>query len=180
MWTPVRRWTVTSPASVRTWSRARSRVAKGRSGVPGPESSPVGETWTWFIGVRGEAVRLAEAARAERRTGVSEEAWWGARDSLFERLGRHPVLTAVWEEDGYDRPEDPFEFGLQRVLDGVEALIRARSDEIGDETMACAVCGTAVVRPASGRPRTYCSHACRQRAYRDRRAAPALRPRGDR
>ncbi|MGQ4511839.1 TetR/AcrR family transcriptional regulator C-terminal domain-containing protein [Streptomyces sp. DW26H14] len=36
---------------------------------------------------------------------------------------------------------------------------------------ACAVCGTAVPVPARGRPRRYCSPACRQRAYRRRNRA---------
>ena len=29
-------------------------------------------------------------------------------------------------EGGYDEPLDSFEFGLQRVLDGIEALLAAR------------------------------------------------------
>jgi AcrR family transcriptional regulator len=161
---------VPGPNTIADYEYALSTVA-GTGLAPSEMVAVVGLVGRF---VAGEAVRLAETARVERHTGVSEEAWWGARDSLFERLGCHPVLTAVWEEGGYDRPEDPFEFGLQRVLDGVEALIRAKSDKTSDEKVACAVCGTAVVQPASGRPRAYCSQACRQRAYRDRRAVPAL------
>ena len=36
----------------------------------------------------------------------------------------------------------------------------------------CGVCNREIVQPATGRPRVYCSSACRQRAYR---AAVALR-----
>ncbi|MGW7535991.1 MerR family transcriptional regulator [Amycolatopsis sp. NPDC054798] len=36
------------------------------------------------------------------------------------------------------------------------------------EQAVCEVCGAAVARSATGRPRRYCSHACRQRAYRHR------------
>ncbi|GAA3028106.1 TetR/AcrR family transcriptional regulator [Streptosporangium longisporum] len=121
--------------------------------------------------VEGEAVREAEVARVERRTGVSEQDWWGARESLFAELSRYPTLTAVWEAGGYDEPEDPFEFGLRRVLDGVEALIRQR-DERRDESLSCAVCGTAMERGGTGRPRAYCSRGCQQRAYRGRRSGP--------
>ncbi|NUW33017.1 TetR/AcrR family transcriptional regulator [Nonomuraea sp. SMC257] len=126
--------------------------------------------------VDAEALQLVEAAEAERRSGVSDEEWWGARQSLFERFERYPTITRLWEEGGYDHPEDSFAFGLARLLDGVELLVRRRSatdarDETRDETSVCRMCGTPVERPASGRPRAYCSPACRQRAYRERRAA---------
>ncbi|GAA3074949.1 TetR/AcrR family transcriptional regulator [Streptosporangium carneum] len=118
--------------------------------------------------VDSEALLLVEAAEAERRSGVSEEEWWGSRDTLFERLYDYPTLTRLWEGGGFDQPEDPFEFGLARLLDGVELLIRQRY-ESSDETGVCVVCGTPVDRPAAGRPRAYCSSSCRQRAYRRRR-----------
>jgi hypothetical protein len=35
---------------------------------------------------------------------------------------------------------------------------------------ACSQCGGAVVQPATGRPRRHCSAACKQRAYRRRKA----------
>ncbi|GAA2275792.1 TetR/AcrR family transcriptional regulator [Nonomuraea roseoviolacea subsp. roseoviolacea] len=126
--------------------------------------------------VDAEALRLVEAAEAERRSGVSDEEWWGARQALFERFERYPTLTRLWEEGGYDHPEDSFAFGLARLLDGIELLVRRRSgagarDETRDERLVCRMCGTPVERPQSGRPRAYCSPACRQRAYRERRAA---------
>ncbi|WP_106401265.1 TetR/AcrR family transcriptional regulator [Actinocorallia populi] len=118
--------------------------------------------------IDSEALLLVEAAEAERRSGVSHEEWWGGRDTLFERLYAYPTLTRLWEEGGFDQPEDPFEFGLARLLDGIEFLVRERY-ESRDETGVCVVCGTPVERPASGRPRAYCSPSCRQRAYRRRR-----------
>ncbi|MGV9327181.1 TetR/AcrR family transcriptional regulator [Streptosporangium sandarakinum] len=125
--------------------------------------------------VDAEALLLAETRREERRSGVSEQDWWGARDSLYERLGRYPTLTRLWETGGWDHPEDSFTFGLRRLLDGVEVLVREREkerDETRDETSleSCPECGTPLEAAPSGRPRVYCSRACRQRAYRRRRA----------
>ncbi|MFF3441704.1 TetR/AcrR family transcriptional regulator [Streptosporangium sp. NPDC002721] len=117
--------------------------------------------------VDSEAARAAEITRIERHTGVSEEEWWGARDSLYEKLHHYPNLTHAWEAGGYDEPEDSFEFGLRRVLDGIETLVRER-DATRDESVSCAMCGTSMERAEAGRPRAYCSRACRQRAYRRR------------
>ncbi|GGT05782.1 TetR/AcrR family transcriptional regulator [Nonomuraea spiralis] len=118
--------------------------------------------------VDAEALLLAETRREERRSGVSEQEWWGARDSLYERLDRYPALSRLWETGGWDDPEDSFTFGLRRLLDGVEVLIRER-DESRDER--CPECGTPLETAPSGRPRVYCSRACQQRAYRKRRSA---------
>ncbi|MEO3807125.1 TetR/AcrR family transcriptional regulator [Nonomuraea sp. B1E8] len=116
--------------------------------------------------VDAEALVLVETRREERRSGVSEEEWWGSRDSLYERLDRYPTLSHLWTAGGWDHPEDSFDFGLRRLLDGVEVLIRKR-DEMRDET--CAECGGPLDPASSGRPRVYCSRACQQRAYRRRR-----------
>jgi AcrR family transcriptional regulator len=128
--------------------------------------------------VESAARQAAETSRTERRSGVTEEEWWGARGSLFDRLGPYPTIGHLWESGGYDQPEDPFEFGLQRVLDGVATLVELRGetrDVIRDGTMppVCGVCGRVMDRAATGRPRAYCSRACRQRAYRTRKAAGA-------
>ncbi|MEV0390085.1 TetR/AcrR family transcriptional regulator [Nonomuraea sp. NPDC050643] len=116
--------------------------------------------------VDAEALLLVETRREERRSGVSEEEWWGARGSLYERLGDYPTITRLWETGGWDHPEDSFEFGLRRLLDGVEALVQER-DETRDEI--CRECGTPLEPAPSGRPRVYCSRACQQRAYRKRK-----------
>ncbi|TDD19839.1 TetR/AcrR family transcriptional regulator [Nonomuraea diastatica] len=116
--------------------------------------------------VDAEALVLVETRREERRSGVSEEEWWGSRDSLFERLDRYPMLSHLWTAGGWDQPEDSFDFGLRRLLDGIEVLVRQR-DEIRDEI--CTECGGPLEPAPSGRPRVYCSRACQQRAYRKRR-----------
>jgi len=75
-----------------------------------------------------------EAARAEQRTGITDEQWWHARAPVLERVvdpTRYPVAmrvgTAAGEaHNGAYAPEHAFAFGLQRVLDGIETLIQRR------------------------------------------------------
>jgi AcrR family transcriptional regulator len=76
--------------------------------------------------VTGFARRAVEEAEAERRTGVSDEQWWLARASFWEEffdVERYPTLTALWDTDAFDARAVAFEFGLQRVLDGIEAYL---------------------------------------------------------
>ncbi|MFD5244263.1 TetR/AcrR family transcriptional regulator C-terminal domain-containing protein [Amycolatopsis sp. NPDC058340] len=123
--------------------------------------------------VESAARQAGEAAELQRRTGVSHERWWSERESLFERLDGYPALEQLWKAGGMDAPLDAFEFGLQRTLDGVEALIQSQGSEvISDETGGgeCVVCGKPLDGGGRGRPRDYCSRACQQRAYRRRQA----------
>ncbi|MFD1933474.1 MULTISPECIES: TetR/AcrR family transcriptional regulator [Nonomuraea] len=152
---------VPGPNAVAGFERALEVVA--RTGLPPAEVVAVVTLVGGFV--ESAARQVIETAHTERRTGVSEEEWWGGRDSLFEHLDRYPTLSRLYREGGYDAPLDPFEFGLQRVLDGIEARVR---DESRDEN-ACVVCGKAVDTAATGRPRDYCSRACQQRAYRMRK-----------
>ncbi|WP_246266481.1 TetR/AcrR family transcriptional regulator [Nonomuraea typhae] len=132
--------------------------------------------------VESAARRVVEAARVERRTGVGDEEWWGKREALWVHMDRYPTLSRIYRDGGYDAPLDPFEFGLQRVLDGVEVLVREGlelgiRDETRDETRddsgdgrMCGVCGKVIEEAVTGRRREYCSRACQQRAYRRRKA----------
>jgi AcrR family transcriptional regulator len=90
--------------------------------------------------VRGAAQGAVEAARAEQGTGVSDEQWWAARERIFDTYydaSRYPTLTSVAASGAFEplgdaseynlsQAVDAFEFGLQRVLDGVEAFVGAR------------------------------------------------------
>jgi AcrR family transcriptional regulator len=76
--------------------------------------------------VAGAARAVVESAESERRTGVSDEAWWDERSSFWDDFfdpERFPALVHVWETGGYAEPLDDFEFGLGLVLDGIAALI---------------------------------------------------------
>jgi AcrR family transcriptional regulator len=91
--------------------------------------------------VRGAAQRAVEAAQAAHHTGVTDDQWWQAREPIFDKYfdaSRYPILVRLEQEGAFQQPEggldynvqnavDSFEFGLQRVLDGIEAFIRQRS-----------------------------------------------------
>ncbi|MEU9123252.1 TetR/AcrR family transcriptional regulator [Streptomyces sp. NPDC048506] len=126
------------------------------------------------------AQQAHEALREERESGISNAQWWRSREELVAHMSPYPALGRLWQAGGFDEPEDPFDFGLARTLDGVELLIRRRSDEKRDANGVaeaqppagrCAVCGAEFDGVHRGRPRDYCSRACRQRAYRQRRSA---------
>jgi AcrR family transcriptional regulator len=88
--------------------------------------------------VQGAARTSVEASQAERRTGMTDEDWWSANSPLLEKVfdpDRYPTASRVGLAAGeayqaaYD-PEYAFEFGLRRVLDGIEALIRLRAGRL--------------------------------------------------
>ncbi|WP_241777972.1 TetR/AcrR family transcriptional regulator C-terminal domain-containing protein [Streptomyces sp. CT34] len=129
--------------------------------------------------VKTAAQQVHEVLREERESGVSNAPWWRGREELVEYLCPYPALGRLWQAGGFDEPEDPFDFGLARTLDGVELLVRRRRDEKRDVTVPqhhagrCSVCGAEFDGTHRGRPRDYCSRACRQRAYRQRRSVSA-------
>jgi hypothetical protein len=70
-----------------------------------------------------------ESEQMTRESGVTDTQWWEERASFWEEYfdpERFPHISAVYAEGGYDEGLDHFEFGLQRVLDGIEAMLAAR------------------------------------------------------
>jgi AcrR family transcriptional regulator len=76
------------------------------------------------------AARLdAENAQLRRATGQSNDAWWRQRNELWEDwfdVERHPTMTKLWHAGGFDRGADEqfgdaYAYGLQLLLDGIEA-----------------------------------------------------------
>jgi len=79
--------------------------------------------------VQGATRATVEAVETERESGISDEEWWGERMVFWEEYfdpERFPAISELWEQGGYEDPLDSFEFGLQRVLDGIEALLTGR------------------------------------------------------
>lgn len=139
---------------------------------------------------RGEVMVSVDIERAS-----TEGPRWDEVEAQFGRAmreladtGRYPglarlVASGAFEEESSN--EGPglggsFEFGIERILDGVAALIATRAEDCDetserDETAdgggdTCSVCGTPITQPETGRRRLYCSRACQQRAHRERSA----------
>ncbi|GGM56521.1 TetR/AcrR family transcriptional regulator [Dactylosporangium sucinum] len=83
--------------------------------------------------VAGAARAVVQADQAEARTGMTEEEWWGRYAPLLGEVldpQRWPTAArvgqAAGEEYGAGDPLRAYEFGLERVLDGIAALIAGR------------------------------------------------------
>ncbi len=88
--------------------------------------------------VRGAAQQSADAEGDERRSGLSYEEWYEQSGPLLERLipfSHYPHLTRVWLSGVFEEPgaglgaDGGFEFGLQRVLDGIEQYVDERAPQ---------------------------------------------------
>ncbi len=82
--------------------------------------------------VQGRARQAAEAAGAEQRSGVSDAQFWTEFAPLLTPHldpARFPTLAAVWHDEELDWA-DEFEFGLARVLDGIEAFVEGERGRV--------------------------------------------------
>jgi AcrR family transcriptional regulator len=85
--------------------------------------------------VEGVARRRIEADRAVRRTGISDEQWWQKVQPLVEEVfdpAQFPIAARVGQAAGQahqaaHNPEHAYAFGLDRLLQGVETLIKNRA-----------------------------------------------------
>ncbi|WP_444949225.1 TetR/AcrR family transcriptional regulator C-terminal domain-containing protein [Micromonospora ureilytica] len=77
--------------------------------------------------VRGTAVNLEREAEAEQDTGLTDDEWMAAQADVLGGLlaaGEFPHLTRLTRTAVDLNVESLFEFGLQRLLDGVERLLK--------------------------------------------------------
>jgi AcrR family transcriptional regulator len=84
--------------------------------------------------VRGAIRAALDASEVARATGMTDEQWWALNQPLLKDKvdpASFPTITKIGEAyqagkiQGHD-PERSFEFGLQRMLDGIEAFIDRR------------------------------------------------------
>jgi AcrR family transcriptional regulator len=129
---------VLGPNEADGYERALSVVAD--LGLPARDAVAIVDAVSMFV--RGAARDAAEAARAEEVTGTTEYEWWTEREAQlteFMSPERFPTLTALGAAGGFDVPPDTenynvrfivddFEFGLQRLLDGIEAHVGRSGD----------------------------------------------------
>ncbi|MER6912457.1 TetR/AcrR family transcriptional regulator [Streptomyces sp. NPDC000594] len=116
--------TLLGPSSLRAMEMALSGLRP--SGLDDPELLSVMLLVQSYV--TGMALAEADAAQAQEETGQSEEEFWRQQSPYLERAmlsGEYPV-SATLSDDTFSRDVDHFDFGLQRVLDGLEALIGRR------------------------------------------------------
>ncbi|WP_329471348.1 TetR/AcrR family transcriptional regulator [Streptomyces sp. NBC_01723] len=78
--------------------------------------------------VIGAARTQVYAEEAERTSGLTDAQFWAAQEPMMVKAmtsGRYPVLAGL-SEDTFGPGFDHFEFGLQRILDGLEVFAAAR------------------------------------------------------
>lgn len=128
---------VLGPNELDRYERALARV--DGLGLTGREMAAVATLLGGYVA--GVARQVADIRAAPERTGLSDEEWWLARSAVLDEVWdaeRWPVATRVSSEPGFaeespassyleDEALHDFEFGLQRVLDGVEALVARRT-----------------------------------------------------
>ncbi|MBM7773418.1 AcrR family transcriptional regulator [Actinokineospora baliensis] len=86
---------------------------------------------TLVIGHAETSARRAVEASGDGESGVSEQQWWAAHNPVLTTLldqSRYPLAAAVVSAVGRaaEDPKHVFEFGLARILDGVQALVDSR------------------------------------------------------
>lgn len=85
--------------------------------------------------VHGAARAAVESAQAAQKTGMTDEQWWATHAPLLEKVfdsERYPLAARVGAaaDEEYQAAADPqriFEFGLARLLDGIEVYLIATS-----------------------------------------------------
>jgi AcrR family transcriptional regulator len=114
------------PNSLRA-TEATLRILDG-TGLDGRELIDAIVTTSAFVA--GLARSSVEASQAASDTGVSDADWWAAQEPYLAQAmvgEQNPMLGKVADAGGFDGPQErSFEFGLQRILDGLEALIATR------------------------------------------------------
>ncbi|MEV8340826.1 TetR/AcrR family transcriptional regulator [Streptomyces niveus] len=79
--------------------------------------------------VSGVARTQVHAVEAQQVTGISDDEFWRAQEPMLSTVmtsGRYPLMAALSPE-AFGPDFDHFEFGLQRLLDGLEVLVEQRT-----------------------------------------------------
>jgi AcrR family transcriptional regulator len=81
---------------------------------------------TLFNHVRGTAINIETETEAEALSGLDAEEWMDAQEPALRAVlatGRFPTFERFATEDYDFDLDDLFEFGLQRILDGIAVLL---------------------------------------------------------
>lgn len=81
---------------------------------------------------QGVAAAVESESQAWQETGMTPEEWMASNEPRMETIqtaGSYPTLSTLFDQEEFDLELDTlFEFGLARILDGVEALIVRSGD----------------------------------------------------
>jgi hypothetical protein len=91
--------------------------------------------------VAGAARNALESVSVSADSGISDTEWWEAVSPILEQVWdseRFPTLSSSELQGAWDQPEDDdryflvealssFEFGLSRVLDGIESFLESQN-----------------------------------------------------
>jgi AcrR family transcriptional regulator len=88
--------------------------------------------------VEGVARRALAASQVEQSTGMTDEQWWELSGPLLRsfveetRFSMASMVgsTAGQAYGGAHAPERAFEFGLDRILDGIEVFLRRKANQL--------------------------------------------------
>ncbi|WP_435614449.1 TetR/AcrR family transcriptional regulator [Streptomyces coelicoflavus] len=143
----------------------QSRPILGPSALDGMEKvlariRPMGltdpELVSAVIMVEGYVVGAARTQvyqeEAERRSGLTDAEFWAAQEPALVKAmtsGRYPVLASL-SEDAFGTGFDHFEFGLQRILDGLEVLVASRRAAADGPAASGSAADTPAPVPANG------------------------------
>ncbi|MEW2189660.1 TetR/AcrR family transcriptional regulator C-terminal domain-containing protein [Streptomyces microflavus] len=119
--------TVLGPSALRGLELALSALRS--MGLRDPELIGVIITVNSFV--EGLARTQGDAAEAVAQTGLSDEQFWDSQRPYLERAmlsGAYPMMAGM-SEDTFSADFDHFEFGLQRLIAGFEALVQERTAE---------------------------------------------------
>ncbi|TCO53032.1 TetR/AcrR family transcriptional regulator [Actinocrispum wychmicini] len=80
--------------------------------------------------VSGTARTAIEAAMVAQQTGISDEQFWSAQGPILSEVlygGDYPEVAALGGEIYGEVADTAFDFGLDRLLDGIELVIRRKA-----------------------------------------------------
>ncbi|HWU05059.1 MAG TPA: TetR/AcrR family transcriptional regulator [Streptomyces sp.] len=119
--------TVLGPSALRGLELALTGL-RG-TGLAGPELIGVIITVNSFV--EGLARTENHAVEAVRETGLSDAAFWEGQHPYLERAmlsGDYPHMASL-PENAFASGFDHFAFGLGRIIDGLDALVRQRAEQ---------------------------------------------------
>ncbi|MEE4493970.1 TetR/AcrR family transcriptional regulator [Streptomyces sp. BE230] len=124
-----------SPNTVAWWEKGLQ--ALGGAGLDVGEEISVIRLVTGYV--RNEALVMGDLGAAVEARGVPVEEVMEGYARTLDRLVdpvRHPALSRLLETEGvwtWEERDHGFRFGLERVLDGIDVLIRSRAQGHGAE-----------------------------------------------